>query len=455
MTALEPGGPPAAADVPRRNWAGNVRYAAREFHRPDTIDDLRRLVAGSTRVRAVGSGHSFNRLGDTDGDLVSLAGLPPTIEVDRERAAGHRRRRDALRRRRRNTCTPRGTRWRTSPRCRTSRWPARWPPPPTAPARRNGNLATAVAALETGHRRRRPAARATATTTTFAGMVVGLGALGVVTRLTLDVVPTFDLRQYVRLRPATARRWTRRSARRTASASSPTGVRHGCDQVWRKQPADQPPPEPDWLGTTAADEPTAPGARDARGATAPRSSACRGRGTSGCRTSGSASPRAAATSCSPSTTCPATAAAEALAALAEVARPDRAGAAGLRAAYGRGGRAVAQPELPARQPRRALHLGRRRRRGAAGAGRGRGTRWPRSRPARTGARSSSPTRGPWPPATRGTPTSSALLTDLDPNGQVPHRPPGPLLPPLSLSRHSFASVIMRSGRGGCFAGLLG
>jgi xylitol oxidase len=31
----------------------------------------------------------------------------------------------------------------------------------------------------------------------FPGLVVGLGALGVLTRLTLDVVPTFDVRQYV------------------------------------------------------------------------------------------------------------------------------------------------------------------------------------------------------------------------------------------------------------------
>jgi xylitol oxidase len=61
---------------------------------------------------------------------------------------------------------------------------------------RNGNLATVVAAMELVRadgelvtlRRGDPG---------FAGAVVGLGALGVVTALTLDVVPAFEIRQYV------------------------------------------------------------------------------------------------------------------------------------------------------------------------------------------------------------------------------------------------------------------
>ncbi|MEU5941743.1 D-arabinono-1,4-lactone oxidase [Micromonospora sp. NPDC047548] len=47
-----------------RNWAGNVTYAARRFHRPSSLDELRRLVAGAGRVRALGTGHSFTRLAD-------------------------------------------------------------------------------------------------------------------------------------------------------------------------------------------------------------------------------------------------------------------------------------------------------------------------------------------------------------------------------------------------------
>ena len=64
------------------NWAGNVAYAARAHHRPSSVDELRELVIGSDRIRAVGSGHSFNRIGDTTGDLVTLAGLPATVRLD-------------------------------------------------------------------------------------------------------------------------------------------------------------------------------------------------------------------------------------------------------------------------------------------------------------------------------------------------------------------------------------
>ena len=68
--------------VKAMNWAGNVTFGAERFHRPVSLPQLQRLVAGSTRVRALGTGHSFSRLADTPGDLVCVAGLPRVIEVD-------------------------------------------------------------------------------------------------------------------------------------------------------------------------------------------------------------------------------------------------------------------------------------------------------------------------------------------------------------------------------------
>ena len=61
----------------------------------------------------------------------------------------------------------------------------------------NGNLATAVAALELVTSERRDRDRARAATTDFDGLVVGLGALGAVTRVTLDVEPAYEVRQRV------------------------------------------------------------------------------------------------------------------------------------------------------------------------------------------------------------------------------------------------------------------
>jgi xylitol oxidase len=66
------------------NWAGNIAYTAKEVHRPRTPDALRSLVAGSERVRVLGSGHSFNTLAEpgAEGVLVSLAALPAEVDVD-------------------------------------------------------------------------------------------------------------------------------------------------------------------------------------------------------------------------------------------------------------------------------------------------------------------------------------------------------------------------------------
>ncbi|MCS0602110.1 FAD-binding protein [Streptomyces sp. LP11] len=66
------------------NWARSITYTVKEYQRPGTLDALRALVSGSTAVRVLGSGHSFNRIADPgpDGVLLSTAGLPPVIEVD-------------------------------------------------------------------------------------------------------------------------------------------------------------------------------------------------------------------------------------------------------------------------------------------------------------------------------------------------------------------------------------
>ncbi|MFJ8509365.1 FAD-binding protein [Streptomyces avermitilis] len=66
------------------NWAGNITYTAKELHRPRSLDALRALVADSAKVRVLGSGHSFNEIAEpgADGVLLSLTALPPSVEVD-------------------------------------------------------------------------------------------------------------------------------------------------------------------------------------------------------------------------------------------------------------------------------------------------------------------------------------------------------------------------------------
>jgi xylitol oxidase len=75
-------GTQANAFVPGTNWAGNVTFRAARVHRPHSIDELRRIVAGCRRIRALGSGHSFSTIADTSDDVVVLNGLPQSVVVD-------------------------------------------------------------------------------------------------------------------------------------------------------------------------------------------------------------------------------------------------------------------------------------------------------------------------------------------------------------------------------------
>ncbi|MDX3379847.1 FAD-binding protein [Streptomyces niveiscabiei] len=69
------------------NWAGNIRFVAKDVVRPDGVEALRKAVAGNDRVRVLGSGHSFNRIAEPGGEgvLVRLDALPQVIDVDTER----------------------------------------------------------------------------------------------------------------------------------------------------------------------------------------------------------------------------------------------------------------------------------------------------------------------------------------------------------------------------------
>ena len=67
------------------NWAGNYTYRAATLHRPSTIEQVRELVAGASRLRVLGSRHSFTDIADSDA-LLSLDGLPAEVVVDQ--AAG-------------------------------------------------------------------------------------------------------------------------------------------------------------------------------------------------------------------------------------------------------------------------------------------------------------------------------------------------------------------------------
>ena len=64
------------------NWAGNLEYGARRLVAPRSVEELQEVIRATERFRVLGSRHSFNGIADTTGDLVSLARLPRVIEAD-------------------------------------------------------------------------------------------------------------------------------------------------------------------------------------------------------------------------------------------------------------------------------------------------------------------------------------------------------------------------------------
>ncbi|WP_141207540.1 FAD-binding protein [Streptomyces griseorubiginosus] len=179
------------------NWAGNITYSAKELHRPHSLDAVRDLVAASARVRVLGSGHSFNEIAEPgpEGVLLSIADLPPVIDVDTAartvRVSGGVRYAELAR-----TVHAHGL-----------ALPNMASLPHISVA---GSVATGTHGSGVGNGPLSSAVREVELVTAdgspltvgrddprFGGAVTSLGALGVVTALTLDLVPSFDVEQYV------------------------------------------------------------------------------------------------------------------------------------------------------------------------------------------------------------------------------------------------------------------
>lgn len=69
-----------------RNWAGNQTMQPAAVERPTSTDEVARVVkqaaADGRRVKAIGSGHSFTAIGLTDGVLLDLGGMSRVLSVD-------------------------------------------------------------------------------------------------------------------------------------------------------------------------------------------------------------------------------------------------------------------------------------------------------------------------------------------------------------------------------------
>ncbi|MFF0161451.1 FAD-binding protein [Streptomyces sp. NPDC005263] len=229
------------------NWAGNITYTAKELHRPHSLTALAALVADSAKVRVLGSGHSFNAIAEpgADGVLLSLAALPAEVDVDS--AA-------------RTVRVGGGVRYAELAR-RVDGAGFALPNMASLPhISVAGSVATGTHGSGVGNGSLAAAVREVEIVTAdgstavigrqderFAGAVTSLGALGVVTALTLDLEPAFEVEQYVFTELPLAGLDFETVAAAAYSVSLFTDWRApGFRQVWLKRRTDQPAPDFPW-----------------------------------------------------------------------------------------------------------------------------------------------------------------------------------------------------------------
>ncbi|MEV7553217.1 FAD-binding protein [Amycolatopsis sp. NPDC089917] len=235
------------------NWAGNQTFTAARLVRPRTIEQVQEAVAGASAVKALGSRHCFNDIADCPGGVqLDLSTLDVETGLDTEAAT---------------ITVPAAARYgdiavqvqaagfalanlASLPHCTVAGTVA------TAThgsGRRNQSLASAVSGLDLV-----TADGEVRTYEKHDGVVVGLGALGVVTRLTLDLVPSFELRQDVfdGLPWESAYEHFEEIQDAGYSVSMFTNwARDTIDQVWVKGAGQ---PGADFFGAKAADAPRHP-----------------------------------------------------------------------------------------------------------------------------------------------------------------------------------------------------
>src|SRR3569833_839924 len=234
------------------NWAGNITFSTCTVQTPRTRGELQEAVRRSRKLRALGPRHSFNRIADTDGDLISTRGLARVLDIDTTK----------------RSVTVEGgiTYGQLCPALDQAGFAlhnlASLPHISVAGAvstatpgsgNANKNLAAAVSALEI--------VTASGDTVTlrrgdadFDGAVVGLGALGIVSKVTLDLQPLFEVREDI-YTDMPFRTLVDNFEAISGAAYSVSAFTHWKGDtvgfVWLKNLADQVPPKDEFFGAKA------------------------------------------------------------------------------------------------------------------------------------------------------------------------------------------------------------
>lgn len=179
------------------NWAGNLEYSTDHLYAAKSLEQVQDFVKKQAKLKVLGSRHCFNNIADSKDTFLSLKPLDEIVSLDPQA---------------RTVTVDAGiTYGQLSPLLHNKGFAlhnlASLPHISVAGActtathgsgEKNGNLATAVSALElvTGSGEVVKLSRQK-DGEFFKGAVVGLGALGVITKITLDIQPTYLMRQHV------------------------------------------------------------------------------------------------------------------------------------------------------------------------------------------------------------------------------------------------------------------
>jgi alditol oxidase len=182
--------------APRENWAGNITYHTERVFTPGSVEEVRDVVKKCQKLRALGSRHSFNTIADSDANQISMQHLDQ-IQIDEKAhtvtvGAGIKYGQLAP------VIDGRGYALHNLASLPHISVAGAIATATHGSGLHNGNLATAVSGIEfiTADGQTVQLSREK-DGEQFFGAVVHLGALGVLTRVTLNLLPTFQVVQSV------------------------------------------------------------------------------------------------------------------------------------------------------------------------------------------------------------------------------------------------------------------
>ena len=184
-----------AAGAKMTNWAGNITYSSEELYEATNLSAVQDYVKAHERMKVLGTRHCFNRIADSTDRFIAVRGFN---EVAIDAAA------------RTATMGAGITYGQLAPMLHEKGFAlhnlASLPHISVGGSistgthgsgETNGNLSSAVSAIEFVTASGELLRLSRAKDESFQGAVVGLGALGVTTRITLDLQPTYIMRQHV------------------------------------------------------------------------------------------------------------------------------------------------------------------------------------------------------------------------------------------------------------------